>query len=117
MHPLAEPTIVHVAGMLEPSSFPGLMQTLTPLLNEPPPRIILECSQLTYVGTAELKELQDLAHIARALHGDIKCVHLAPTIEQIVNLSANGDPLECYGEVDDALAAFQGRNVTSSAHS
>ena len=104
---LPKANVVHVEGAIEANSFPGLLHVLNRLLTKPVPQVILNCGKVPYVGTAELKGLLDLAHIARARGGDIKCAGLAPTIEQVATLIANGDPLECFPGVMEALAQFR----------
>jgi anti-sigma B factor antagonist len=104
---LPKGAVVHIDGAIEVNNFPGLAHVLNQLLLSPGPRVVLECSRVSYVGTAELKALLDFAHIARARGGDVKCAGLAPTIEQVATLIANGDPLECFATVVDALAGFR----------
>ena len=105
--------VVHLIGAIESSSFPSIFSLLHELLKRQSPQVILECSRINYFASAELKEVLDLAHIARARGGDIKCAGLAPTIEQVATLIANGDPLECYADVSYALAAFHGQPVAN----
>jgi anti-sigma B factor antagonist len=106
-HRTTDAEIVHLAGAIESSNFAGLLAVLNELLGNPSPRVVLDCSGVNYIATAELKELLDLAHIARARGGNIKCARLAPTIEQVATLIANGDPLECFSDARDAVASFR----------
>src|SRR6266436_8912598 len=110
---LPKANVVRVEGAIEANSFPGLLNVLNHLLTKPVPQVILDCGQVPYVGTAELKGLLDLAHRARARGGDIKCAGLAPTIEQVATLIANGDPLECFPDVSFALASFPAAGVAA----
>jgi anti-anti-sigma factor len=103
--PLAN--IIHLDGAIDWNNFAPLAIELQGLLASSLPRVILECSHVSYIGTAELKRLLDYAHRARAAGGDIKCAGLAPTIEQVATLIANGDPLECYPGIVGAIAGFQ----------
>ncbi len=107
LQPLSTATVVYVHGPIEPTSYPALAQVLDSLLSRPAPRVVLECHHATYVGASELQALLDLAHLARARGGDLKCVGLPPTVEQIAALTSNGDPLECFPTLLDALAAFR----------
>ena len=102
--PLAN--IVHLDGAIDANNFSPLAIELQGLLTGLSPRIILECSQVSFIGTTELKRILDFAYRARALCGDIKCAALAPTIEQVATLIANGDPLECFPGIVEALAEF-----------
>jgi len=110
---LPDTEVVHLIGSIESTNFSSLFVRLNELLGRPAPHVVLECSRINYFGSAELKELLDLTHIARARGGDIKCAGLAPTIEQVATLIANGDPLECFPGVMEALAQF--RFVTVAA--
>lgn len=105
--------VLHLAGAIDSSSFPGLATILNALLGRATPQVVLECARINYIGSSELKELLDLAHIARAQGGDIKCVRLAPTIEQVAALISNGEPLDCFPTVRDALATFHSAPVTA----
>jgi anti-anti-sigma factor len=108
--PLAN--IIHLDGAIDANNFASLAIELQGLLSGPLPRIILECTHVSYIGTIELRHLLDFAHLARSRGGDIKCTALAPTIEQIATLIANGDPLECYPDIVVALAEFSGVPVS-----
>jgi anti-anti-sigma factor len=99
--------IVQLSGSIEPTSFPSLYATLNKLVSDGSPRIVLECAQLNYIGSAELKQLLDFAHHARASGGDIKCVGLCSTVQYVANLVANGDPFDCFDDLPQALATFR----------
>lgn len=103
---LPNATVVHLDGAVDAHAFSGLATVLQNILTRPLPRVILDCAPVTYVGTAELKHLLDFAHRARALGGDIKLAGLPPTIEQVATLIANGDPLECFPGIAEALGSF-----------
>jgi len=98
--------IVRLRGAIEAGSFGSLAGVLNRLIEGGSQRIVLECRQVSYIGSAELRELLDLAHYARSRDGDIKCVGLAPTMQYVANLIANGDPLDCHDAVSNALASF-----------
>ncbi len=107
LKPLSAATVVYVHGAIEPTGFPALAGVLDSLLSRPGSRVVLEFRGATFVGASELQALLDLAHIARARGGDLKCVGLPPTVEQLAALTSNGDPLECFPTLPDALAAFR----------
>lgn len=113
--------IVELSGAVDAISFTGLAATLARLIREVSPLIVLDCHRISYIGSAQLKDLLDLARYARARGGDIKCVGVAPTIQQVANLIAMGEPMDCFEALEDALRAFgvpaQGAYVSNSAHS
>jgi anti-anti-sigma factor len=101
--------IVEMVGAIDGLAFVDLSAMLTRMIqHEVTPCIVLDCSRVTYIGSAQLKELLDLASRARARGGDIKCVGVAPTIQQVLNLIALGDVLEFCDDVSIALHAFRG---------
>ena len=69
---------------------------------------MLECSRVTYIGSAQLKELLNFAHRAQARGGDVKCVGIAPTIQHVANLIAMGDLMEFFEDLPQALRSFRG---------
>ena len=99
--------IVRLTGTIEPTSYPTLQAALHKLVSEGTPKIALECYDLNYISSAELKQLLDFANYARASGGDVKCIGLAPTVQHVANLVANGDPFDCYDDLTYALAAFR----------
>jgi anti-anti-sigma factor len=99
--------IIRLSGAVEALNFEKLAVVLDKMFEETPPRVILECGKVEYIGSAQLRDLADVARCARAEGGDVKCVALAQTIQQVNNLIAGGDPIECFDELSDALASFR----------
>jgi len=99
--------IIELAGAVEPLSFTSLATALNQVILLGPACVILDCRDVTYISSTELKELLDYARYARARGGDVKCVGLSPTIQQVANLVANGDPLDCFDDLADALRSFR----------
>ena len=106
--------VVEMSGAIDALIFSDLSAALTRMIHEVTPCIVLDCTRVSYIGSAQLKELLDFASLARARGGDIKCVGVAPTIQQVANLIAMGDLLEFYDTVADALPPFHGL-VTAGA--
>ena len=98
--------VIELAGAIDALAFADFSAGLTRMIEEVTACIILNCSRVTYIGSAQLRELINFASLARAAGGDVKCVGLAPTIQQIANLIAVGGLLEFYDEMSDALVAF-----------
>jgi anti-anti-sigma factor len=104
--------LIHLSGGLDDTNFANLAALLATHLRQCRetglvPQFILECSEVTYIGSVELKTLLELAQRARAFGGDLKCAALAPTIEHVATLIANGDPLDCHPSVHAAQQAFE----------
>jgi len=103
--------VITLIGAVDALAFTEFSATLTRLIEEATPCIILECSQVTYIGSAQLQELIGFAHLGQARGGDLKCVGLPPTIQQVANLIAMGDLIEFYDTLPEALRSFRGSTV------
>lgn len=106
--------VIEMTGAVDALAFTQFAATLTRTMEEVTPRIVLECSRVTYIGSAQLKELIEFAHMAQARGGDLKCVGLPQTIQQVANLIAMGDLIEFYDHLAEALQAFQRSPVTAT---
>jgi anti-anti-sigma factor len=99
--------VIEMTGAVDALAFTDFSATLTRMIAEATPCIILECSRVSYIGSAQLKELIGFAHLAQARGGDLKCVGLPPTIQQVANLIAMGDLIEFYDDLQQALRSFR----------
>ena len=105
--------VIELIGAVDALAFTGLSATLTRLIEEATPCLVLECTHVTYIGSAQLQELIGLAHLAQARGGDLKCVGVPQTIQQVANLIAMGDLLEFFDNLPEALRSF--RSVPAGA--
>ena len=108
MHQVSGVEIVEMVGAIDALAFADLSATLVRMIAEVTPCIVLECSRVTYIGSAQLKGLLDFAHMAQARGGDVKCVGIAPTIQHVANLIAVGDVMEFFEDLPQALRSFRG---------
>jgi anti-anti-sigma factor len=99
--------VIEMVGAVDALAFTEFAATLTRVMEEVTPCIVLDCSKVTYIGSAQLKELIDFAHIAQARGGDLKCVGLPQTIQQVANLIAMGDLMEFHDHLPEALQTFR----------
>ena len=109
--------VIEMAGAVDALAFSHFATTLIRTMEEVTPCIILDCSRVTYIGSAQLKELIGLAHMAQARGGDLKCVGLPQTIQHVANLIAMGDLMEFHEHLAEAIRAFRStpENADSSA--
>ena len=108
MYQVSGVEVLEMAGAIDALAFADLSATLGRMITEITPCVVLECSRVTYIGSAQLKELLDFAHMAQARGGDLKCVGIAPTIQHVANLIAMGDLIEFFEDLPQALRSFQG---------
>jgi anti-anti-sigma factor len=99
--------VIEMIGAVDALAFTDFSATLTRMIEEVTPCIVLECSQVAYIGSAQLKELIDFAHLAQARGGDVRCVGLSQTIQQVANLISMGDLIECFDDLPQALRSFR----------
>ncbi len=99
--------VIEMSGAVDAIAFTAFSATLNRMMEEVTPCIVLECSRVSYIGSAQLKELIDFAHLAQSRGGDVKCVGLPQTIQQVANLIAMGDLIECYDDLQEALRSFR----------
>ena len=114
MHRVHGVEVIELAGAVDALVFADFSAALTRTIQEVTPCLILDCSRVNYIGSAQLRELLDLASLARARGGDIKCVGLAPAIQQIANLIAMGNVLEFCAGMPDALVAFHEMSLSAA---
>ena len=103
--------VIELIGAIDALAFTQFSATLTRLIEETTPCIVLECSHVTYIGSAQLQELIGFAHMAQARGGDLKCVGVPQTIQQVANLIAMGDLMEFYDHLPEALRSFRSSAV------
>jgi len=103
--------VIELIGAIDALAFTQFSATLTRLIEETTPCIVLECSHVTYIGSAQLQELIGFAHMAQARGGDLKCVGVPQTIQQVANLIAMGDLMEFYDLLPEALHSFRSTTV------
>jgi anti-sigma B factor antagonist len=107
--------VIEMTGAVDALAFTKLSATLTRLIEEVTPCVVLECSHVTYIGSAQLKELIGMAHLAQSRGGDLKCVGLPQTIQQVANLVAMGDLMEFHDYLPQAMQAFRGQPAGAAA--
>jgi anti-anti-sigma factor len=107
--------IVSLSGAVEPMAFTELAASLGRLIHEASPCLVLDCQRVSYIGSAQLKELLDFARYARTRGGDIKCCYLSPAIRDVATLIGNGESLECYDDVLSAVSAFRAQTEQVTA--
>ena len=107
--------ILALGGAIEQLNFPTLAGTIGRSMHERSARIVLDCSNVTYIGSTQLRELLEFAAYARTRGGDIKCVGLAPAIRDVAGLISKNGALDNYDSVLDALAAFRSETAHVTA--
>jgi len=98
--------ILTLSGAIEQLNFADLAGAIGRSMHERSARIVLDCTNVTYIGSTQLRELLEFAAYARTRGGDIKCVGLAPAIRHVAALISTNGELDCHASVLDAVASF-----------
>jgi len=99
--------VIEMTGVLDAVAFTEFRATLMRVMEEVTPCIVLECSGVTYIGCAQLKELINLGHDARLRDGGLKYVGLPRVIRHMADLIAGDELMEFYDDMPQALEAFR----------
>jgi anti-sigma B factor antagonist len=98
--------LVHLSGSLDMYSFPRLEAQLTALFQQGLYKVLLDCRELEYIGSAGLGALIGFAKQAREHTGDLKLVSVPERIFKIIELLGFTKVLQVHTSEADALSAF-----------
>jgi anti-sigma B factor antagonist len=101
--------IVRLSGSLDMYSFPRLETQLNTLFQQAQYRIVLDCRDLDYIGSAGLGALIGFAKQAREHDGDVKLLNVPERILKIIELLGFTKVLQVFPDEAAALAAFGAR--------
>jgi len=97
---------VRLQGSLDMYSFPRLEGQLQSLFQQNQHRVILDCSELDYIGSAGLGALIGFAKLARENNGDLKLLNVPNRIYKIIELLGFTKVLQVHETEESATAAF-----------
>ena len=97
---------VKLGGSLDMYSFPRLETQLNDLFQQGSYRIVLNCQELDYIGSAGLGALIGFAKEARSHAGDVKLLNVPERIYKIIELLGFTKVLQVYVNDAQALASF-----------
>lgn len=101
--------VVRLSGSLDMYSFPRLETQLSSLFQQAQYRIILDCRDVDYIGSAGLGALIGFAKQANEHDGDVKLLNVPERIFKIIELLGFTKVLQVHPNEDSALAAFGAR--------
>ena len=99
--------LIHLQGSLDMYSFPRLESQLQTLFQQGRYYVMLDCSQLDYIGSAGLGALIGFAKQARDHDGDLKLLRVPERIYKIIELLGFTKVLHVYTTEEIAIASFQ----------
>lgn len=99
--------LVRLQGSLDMYSFPRLETQLNNLFQQNRYRVLLDCSQLDYIGSAGLGALMGFTKLARENNGDLKLLSVPDRIYKIIELLGFTKVLQVYTDEKTALDEFK----------
>ncbi|NQU11059.1 STAS domain-containing protein [bacterium] len=100
--------LVKLTGSLDMYSFPRLESQLSALFEEGHHRVVLDCRELDYIGSAGLGALIGFAKQAREQGGDVKLLNVPERIYKIIELLGFTKVLQVHDTEEKALGSFAG---------
>jgi anti-sigma B factor antagonist len=98
--------VIRLHGSLDMYSFPRLETQLQTLFQQKHHCVLLDCSQLDYIGSAGLGALIGFAKQARENNGDLKLLHVPERIYKIIELLGFTKVLQVFNAEDTAVTSF-----------
>lgn len=98
--------LIQISGSLDMYSFPRLETQLNTLFQQGHYRVIIDCHDLEYVGSAGLGALIGFAKQAREHKGDVKLLNVPERIFKIIELLGFTKVLKLYADEKQALDSF-----------
>ncbi len=101
-----EVQLIKLTGSLDMYSFPRLEAQLSALFEQGHYRVLLDCRELDYIGSAGLGALIGFAKQARERQGDLKLLNVPERIYKIIELLGFTKVLQVHDAEEKALASF-----------
>lgn len=98
--------LVRLGGSLDMYSFPRLEAQLNSLFHQGQHRVVLDCQDLDYIGSAGLGALIGFAKQAREHNGDIRLLRVPDRIFKIIELLGFTKVLHVYPDEAQAVNSF-----------
>jgi anti-anti-sigma factor len=104
---IGEVTIVAVNGRLDAESSRQFAERLATLICSGRSRLLIDASNLSYVGSMGFRALLRAAKLADEYQGKLALCALTAPVRRIVEIGGFGDVLEYYAARDEALAKLR----------
>jgi anti-sigma B factor antagonist len=98
--------LVRLSGSLDMYSFPHLETQLSTMFQQAQYRVVLDCRDLDYIGSAGLGALIGFAKQAREHGGDVKLLNVPERIYKIIELLGFTKVLQVHTGEESAFESF-----------
>ncbi len=100
-------SVVHIAGEMRGVGTPSLCEAVSQLLHHDGARVVLEMSQVPFMGSAALADLVRISAEANTLGGRVVLAGLTPFAKDLLATTKLDRFFEVHDDVDAASAALQ----------
>lgn len=97
-------TVVTPRARLDTGTAPEAQQDFTELVDRGVTRIVVDFSDVAYVGSAGLRVLLATAKRLRAVGGELRVCSLNETVQEVFEISGFSDLFPVFGTASDAVA-------------
>ncbi len=98
--------IITLEGYVDAHTAPQFENAVQAELDAGRVRIVVDCSQLTYISSAGLGVFMSFVEEVRELDGDIKICGLVPKVRQTFEILGFPDLFEMTDDLDSALSSY-----------
>jgi anti-anti-sigma factor len=98
--------VVKVSGRIDPQAAIDLKKDLAPLIGDSK-KLLIDLADVSYIGSAGLRELFFAAKNLERNGGKLICAHLQPEVKRIFEIAGFSIPYQIFETTQEALAAFR----------
>ena len=107
--------LIKASGHIDAVNFADLANVIIRSMLEVTPALVLDCAAVTYIESAQLQHLADLAQAARNRGGNLVCAGMCPAIRTVARLVTAENSLKCCANLAEALYHFSATPTTAVA--
>ena len=98
-------TIVSINGRLDGASAPELESELSSRIRDGSVRILIDCNEMNYIGSAGMRVFLLAARRCAQAGGLLSIAALQPACKSVVEMGGFHTIIDCHDSLDEALAA------------
>lgn len=97
--------VVTLSGRIDPQAAVDLKKDLAPLVGDAK-KLLIDLADVSYIGSAGLRELFFAAKNLERNGGKLVCCNLQPEVKRIFEIAGFSIPYQIFEDKDEALKAF-----------
>jgi stage II sporulation protein AA (anti-sigma F factor antagonist) len=103
-----EPDVMDIAGRLDDGTAPMLAEDALLCIQSGSRRMVLDCSNLTYITACGLRAILTVAREMKAADGSLAICELQPQVEEIFQVTGFDGLIPVYKDRTEAIVALAG---------